>query len=452
MPLYKPKFLTPGGENKTIDLQDDNPKGIEFSCIVDGNVAIKKYKVDIWLMSDENTHFTKTVTLTSSTTPSYPFFPINERNEYNLFQFYLSEAELANANIVNSVNPYKWQISMWADGNEDNSSPDTVSCEEVFYGNKIPALNLTYKLGNDYIAFDDTPLKSKVISFKGIYFQEQNIPLQRFGWYIKSITTGKELFNTIDEGKMVYGSASNITLTFDGFLNNEDYLVKCKIVTQNGVELETSQTFSVNYDTYDVTSDFAIEMLPNESGNLLSWGNVRAITGRAYDNRNHEIQASKLEFKSDYPVENHNSIVLSNGNKVIFEEGTDGTLDISEESTIVYSGQFENGNDRVILEMEGTNKEGKYITLKFEIKDKKFVYTVTTDGMTYISEAGAYIFNSSNWFIITMFPLDTESVPGSGMLDFVVVNRKTVGALYPSTSLFPTAGVFSKFGVWDGES
>ena len=170
MPLYKPKFLTPGGENRTIDLQDSNPNGIEFSCVVDGNAAIKKYKIDIWLMTDENTHFTKTVILSSSTTPPYPFFPVNEKNEYNLFKFYLSKTELSNANIVNSSNPYKWQISMWEDGNENNLTPDTVSCEEVFYSNKAPTISLKYKSEDSYISFDDTPLKSKIISFKSTSF------------------------------------------------------------------------------------------------------------------------------------------------------------------------------------------------------------------------------------------------------------------------------------------
>lgn len=445
MPLYKPKFLTPGGENRTIDLQDSNPNGIEFSCVVDGNAAIKKYKIDIWLMTDENTHFTKTVILSSSTTPPYPFFPVNEKNEYNLFKFYLSKTELSNANIVNSSNPYKWQISMWEDGNENNLTPDTVSCEEVFYGNKAPTISLKYKSEDSYISFDDTPLKSKIISFKCIYSQEQNVPLRRFGWYIKNITTDTELFNTVDDGKMIYGSASNITLTYDGFLNNEDYLIKCKIVTQNGFELETSQQFSINFQTYDITSDFTIEPLSTEAGNLLSWGNVRAITGTAYNSLNQSIPPELLDFESNYPVDEKTSVFLSDGNKIVFEEGTDDKLDLSEDITLVYSGQFENNDDRTILELSGSNSNGNSISRRLEIKDKKFVYTVANGADISVKASDGFIFNSNNWFIIVMYPLI------EGAANLRITNRKTVGSLFPSTSLFSSSATFAKFGIWEGE-
>lgn len=446
MPLYKPKFLTPGDESKTVDLQNSNSDGIEFSCVVDGNETVKKYKVDIWSMTSDDVHFTKTVVLSSSTIPPYPFFPINEKNEYNLFQFYLSQTELSNSNIVNTTTPYKWQISMWVDGNESSETPDTVSCEEVFYANKTPTLSLSYKSGTQYETFDDTPLTSKVISFKGTYSQAQNIPLQCFGWYIKNNTTGEVLINTIDDGKMIYSSSSNIVLSYDGFLNDETYLVRCKAVTQNGAEVEAEQEFQISYDTYDVTSDFTITTLPKETGNLLSWGNVSAITGNAFDRNDIIVPEDELNFSHNYPVEDQNSIALEDGIKVIFEQGTDDVLDIPEDSTFVYSFQCPEKDDKVLLEISGSNDSGLLISRKLEIIDSHLVYTVD-NGETVSTQTSSsdYVLNRYSWFIVVLYPIEND------VALMRITNIRTVGSLYPSTTLFPSTSVMPKFGTWEGE-
>ncbi len=437
MPLYKPKFLTPGGENKTTDLS--NKEGVEFSCVVDGNVPVKKYQIDIWSMNNKAIHFSKSTTLTDY------FFPINENNEYNLFQFSLSASELSNSQIVNSTIPYKWQISMWSAGNENNETPDTVSCEEVFYGNSSPNVVLKYKVGDSYNILNEDILSSKVLSFKCEYQQEQGVALQRYGWYIKNQTTGLVLYDTTDDGKMIYGSANNILLTYDGFLNNESYLVKCKITTQNNVEIDVQAQFSINYSTYNVTSDFTIETLPEESGNLLYWGNVRAIIGQAYNNIGEPISTDALTFESNYPTDGLEAITIENDKQVVFEKGTYDDLDLSENSTIVYSGQFDDGKDKVVLELEGFNDIGEFVSRVLEIKNNQFVYTVTQGSTESVKVSEEYVFTDTNWYIIVMYPIENE------IAEMRITHKQTIDSLYPSSSLFAGSGLYAQFGTWEGE-
>ena len=93
---------------------------------------------------------------TEKQTLSKVFYPINEKNKNVVFNIdlkpYITESSL----FVNLNEPYFWKISFWG-----NSGSNVTSCEEVFYANSVPTVEIQYGKevlsddGNVYIDYQD---------------------------------------------------------------------------------------------------------------------------------------------------------------------------------------------------------------------------------------------------------------------------------------------------------
>lgn len=281
--LNKPKFMRPSTNMQECFI-DTNLDDLSFSCIVDGNEAVYAWRIQIYRLGDNVLVYdTGKITKLESDVYSPLFYPVNEKNQNEIFKINLKEHPTETVPTKDSdgktispdpifsnlPEPYYWTIEFWnkSDIEKDNDAT-TKSCEEVFYANTTPKATLYYKKNGDskYTEFPDATKEVAVFGaneyvFKADYIQEEDVPLKRYGWRLTDIDTGQVLLDTITQNQ-VYGTADNIICTYDGLLNSGNYSIELYIETQNNVTINTFPTrLMFHTETTYLSSDFVKQRL-----------------------------------------------------------------------------------------------------------------------------------------------------------------------------------------------
>jgi hypothetical protein len=343
-------------------------------------------------------------------------------------------------NFINSPDAYYWTIDMWseADALEEGKQATTSSCEEVFYASDTPNPVITYSFNDsEYEELSgDVVIPIKKCNFKASY--SEDVPLKRYGWRITDIKSGQVLYDTITKNR-VYGTAGNMILSYDGFLNNCNYSIEVYVETQNGCSvISKPATFSVDYETVILDNSFSVSALSDEPGIINSWGSPAILTG---------VANGEIDFKNNYPINGRNSVEIPIDSTINYDISDNISLDLSEDSYISMGMQLLNSENHKILYLDGNDEDGNSISRTLEFENGYLKYTILTSEISVVrtytpkTTPGKYA-----WFVITMSPF----LGVDGADTFInVVEYKAVGGLYPKEGLYPSASLYPKFGTWE---
>ena len=491
--LNKPKFMIPstGMQECVVDVDAEN---IPFSCIVDGNEPIAAWQIKIY---DIKTNMM--VLDTGKQTLDVPFFPIDNKNRNVVFPVnlkkyltsstykYFPATPIYNKNItyykannqndgtikyteykptstniknwstiyndcyyygnfINSSESYYWTIDMWneVDASIEGKSATTSSCEEVFYASDTPKPVIKYSINDsDYKELSGAVvLPIKKCEFKATY--EEDVLLKRYGWRLTDVKSGQVLHDTITKNR-VYGTKSNMILSYDGFLNNGNYSIEIYVETQNGCSVITEPiTFSVEYETMILDSSFSVSALSDEPGIINVWGSPSILTG---------VNNGEIKFKSNYPINGSNSVEIPKNSDITYDISDNISLDLSEDSYISMGMQLLSSENHKILYLDGTDKDGNSVSRTLEFEGGRLKYTVLNSEIsvekiyTPKTTPGKYV-----WFVITMSPF--LGVNGD-KTSIEVTEYKAVEGLYPDKELYPSTSYpstrYPTFGRWEEE-
>lgn len=462
--LSKPKFITPN-LNSDVRVVDNSSGSFPVSFIVDGNESINGVRIEVsnpnsssylynssyhWVASNgeyregwsnHNVNFVDGV-----------FNPVNEYGENNLYSVVIGTHVSGVNQSPNRPTPYRLKIYLqkWSLSAENKYVVETqVESQDVlFYCNKKPNINITYKIGDGYSTLEnDISIDSRAIEFKGMYSQEENVPLKKYGWRITDKQTGNILHDTISKSQ-IYGTKDNMICRYNGFVSDCEYKIELFVETQNGDTKLIERNFKIKYVAKWLTNDFKINALRNEPGIKLDWSESVAIMGSKTDG---------IYYKNNFPIVGKStSVVISKDESVTFERGTINNLDISDKSYIVLSMQIKTSptmNTCVLFYAEGYSDSGNKISRKldcnFDQSDKTkatLSYRIQTeDGEIYSTDyilknyPGDYV-----WYIIKLYPfLEGDTATNIEVSEFVAE-----GGVIPSDNLYPREDLYPSFGEW----
>ena len=456
--LNKPKFMKPSTnkEECTIDI-DIDVKEISFSCIIDGNEAITAWRIVIYDINDDTIVYdTEQVDLLS------PFYPIDEKNRNVVFSVNLKDYpnKYENAKpFINRADAYYWTITFV--GSSGNS---ITSYQEVFYANRTPTIKFLCN-GKDVNLSSETPaiLNSKDSTFKAVLDfdgDEYGAQLKKYGWRITDAGNGQVLVDTITKNQ-IYGSADNITCTYNGFLNGGNYRVELFVETQNNTKTTSHFDVSVTYDSTFLGSDFRVETLKNEPAVMLDWTKALVIAGILKDKSENVVSVDDTIFKANYPVDNQCSIEIPNGFKVVYTDAESLNFDIDENSYITFSTQLLSGEDVTLFSAEGTDgDEDGYYSVSRELKYSNGIFTYRIIGQNGIDKSvTCSVTNKPSeyvWYNIFMSPLIKTGDDYTVKLK--IYEGRVENCIYPSEDLYPmdanawasvgSADFYPIFGNW----
>lgn len=451
--LNKPKFMIPS-TNVEECVVDASASTLSFSCIVDGNEAVSAWRIKIYLLSNNVSVYD-----TGKQTCSELFFPIDEKNRNITFKINLKDyantgtltqtSDSTNSSpeyytFKNSTDEYYWTMEMWSVKDKDNENPTVKSCEEVFFANSEPIIDIKYSPSKSgtYKPISEIDLKYNKCFFKASYSQAENIPIKRYGWQIVDCDSDTKLVDTISKNQ-VYGVGDNILCTFGGFADNRTYKIRVFVETQNGKKVVSDFTeFASAYQTELLDSNFKTAALDDEPGIINSWSKAVIIGGKANGN---------VSYKSSYPVNDSTAIVIPVGSSVEYNHGATSELNIPEASYMALSTQIDKlaSTDEIVLfQADGKSENGISVGRKLWYNNKTFYYSVSdSSGNTVIkSQSVPYSPNHQVWYVITMSPYLGELGENTNLSVTVSIAEN---ALKPSQNLYPSTTKYPVHGVWE---
>lgn len=454
--LNKPKFLTPSinipGQSviDTYNYALDGEPYFNISCIIDGNVSVSHWQAFVYKLKDSVLVFQTEIT-------EINFSPVDNKNQNNLFQekIYLSAQDNIQdgVGIVNTEEAYCWKLRIWED--YTNRPADFIdSHEEVFYANKKPDVVLKYSTNNrDYINFEDNQVfNNRKITFKADYAQEQSIGVKKYGWRITEINNNSILLDTISKNQ-IYGTQSNISCDFNGFVSGFEYKIELYIETQNGYSsIVFDKNFKIDYNTQTLMTDFEIEPLESSSAILLDWENLKTTEGK--------YKGKKYEVYENYPITSYdngkpngsNSLLIDDDTEIIFEGNANTGLAIPEDAYTVISFQITKNQNTTLFMMTGTNDYGYKIhrKLSYIFAERSLMYVCECEDGSYVASKKVLENPPSEiaWYIVQLSPI----LKGEDEKLYVKINVTesiTEGALFPSDATFPSEETFPDNGLWN---
>lgn len=433
--LNKPKFMSPSLNSYGKNVIDLTSGTLPFSCVVDGNEAVIGWQIVVSKLEDNATVFDS-----GKQELIEPFYPINHRNQNVVFSVDLKKCGVDFGDeFSNSDTAYYWNITLWG-----SSETTTQSSGEVFYANSAPDVEVYYSYDNNSKERleDGVSLAKRKVFLKGEYSQEQGVPLKRYGWKLTDTTNNVVIIDTISQNQ-IYGVGDDMVCECNGLVNKTSYKVELYVETQNGYfDVVQTRSFDVDYVVKSIDADFEVEALNETSGIMLNFGNLRTTEG--------VVAGSDVDYKENFPIEGSVSVEIPKDSKIVFDSTSNGkNLEISEESYVTLSFQFDKTKDVVLFEMSGKDKHSNTISreLKYTASNRALKYTVKSgDIVASFSETLSDRISEVCWYIVTMYPLSTENGYNTR---FKLVESIAEGGLYPSDSLFPSENTYPRFGEWD---
>lgn len=117
-----------------------------------------------------------------------------------------------------------------------------------------------------------SPISSATLEFTANYSQAQGDNIYSVRWQLydnNSSTT------PIADTGAIYTPV--LEYEYNGLFNDQNYTIVCTVVTQNNVEVQAQETFTVQYNEATYTGDFAATCLCDEDAALLSWDRLTVI-------------------------------------------------------------------------------------------------------------------------------------------------------------------------------
>ena len=497
--LNKPKFLSPSINmygNTVIDLNQDT---IPFTCIVDGNEAVAKWRITISRIEDNVVVFDS-----GDQTLDSQFIPVNHRNQNVTFSINLKEylktdnfvdqyvlntkatydsdltyyellsdgryeewsyssttwsdkrSKLYVVNLANRELAYYWNITLIG-----SSGTHTTSASEAFYANSTPESHIYYSYVNNFDnkteLINNAPLEKRRVYFKADYSQRENIPIKRYGWRLTDTTNGTIVFDTITKNQ-VYGVDNDIYCECGGLVNGSNYLLELYIETQNGqFSIVKSVEFFVKYSVESIDGDLDVLVLNDSSAIMLDWGNIKSAEGT--------IKGGDVKFVQNLPITDYDnngtptgstSVEIPLESSIVFDVTANGRgLNLEEDSYVVISTQIQKKHNLVLFEMSGEDSMLNPLSrrLEFSLNDNALKYSVKKGDIVAKKSVGVSNTHSERcWYIIKLYPLLQQD--GTYYTDMEIVESTTVNPLLPkannnSNRLYPSGNVYPYNGSWN---
>lgn len=302
MGQFRPSSLIPSTltSDYTVDATVDNI----FTCKINGTSPTTKYRLHIMKNDSASTNVYDTNIVTLDT----PLYPVNFDGTENQ----LSVTVPSTSGMINGEE-YKWTITSYWSDNDFYESFDNVF--------------KAYATATVAIDSFPSPLTQKQHTFKATVTQAQGVGVERFGWIIKNKTTGEVMVDTITSGN-VY--SSDVKVSYDGFLNGEEYEIMVHCWMANGTSIQTEyQTITVSYSVEPFESVVTSKQT-EDSGVLVQWSNIYYVFGvPSNDDYSYELEYPfNLYYDNVY-------LKLAAGNSLTYREITGQAINLP--STITHT-------------------------------------------------------------------------------------------------------------------
>lgn len=275
MALFMPTNITPSTlgalGNGTVDAAQDLP----VSWQVDGQNAMTAFSIKIMA----NTAESATLYDTGKLTDGCPFYGRDAMGNVVFFAYTIAKSALAAAGITNG-NTYKLLITQWWSDTESV----TQQSASVFVCRAAPTLA---------IHSFTTPVAQKKMTWTADYAQVQGDAIIWARWTLAQAgNTEKPLYDT---GNV---ATALLSFTYDGLFTGQEYAVRCRVETVNGVTADTGwQTFAVQYTAAEYSGDVTVQVLSNLSGVLVTWPGAYDIPGEV--SGDYTLSGGKLTLEAD---------------------------------------------------------------------------------------------------------------------------------------------------------
>ena len=252
--LYQPSNITPDELNGTGTV--DVSENVDVTWIVNGTSAMTAFQIAFY----QNNAASTTVWSTGKVTLGTPFWGVSYDGTVTPFTVTLSG--LASHGLSNGTE-YKMLITQWWSAN-DSVTQTTAS---IITARSNPSVTLG--------AVAD-PLTDKEATFTATYSQAQGDGIKWVRWQIAYADDTDNPF--VDTGK-IYGTGQ-LQVSYDGFLTDTSYSVKCTVESQNGVEATTGwESFGVVYSLASASGGATACQLANSSSVWVQWDMVQSADG-----------------------------------------------------------------------------------------------------------------------------------------------------------------------------
>lgn len=257
MALFMPTNITPSTlgalGNGTVDAAQDLP----VSWQVDGQNAMTAFSIKIMA----NTAESATLYDTGKKTDGCPFYGRDAMGNVVFFAYTIAKSALAAAGITNG-NTYKLLITQWWSDTESV----TQQSASVFVCRAAPTLA---------IHSFTTPVAQKKMTWTADYAQAQGDAIIWARWTLAQAgNTEEPLYDT---GNV---ATALLSFTYDGLFTGQEYAIRCRVETVNGVTADTGwQTFAVSYTAAEYSGDVTTQVRADLSGVLVTWPGAYDIPG-----------------------------------------------------------------------------------------------------------------------------------------------------------------------------
>lgn len=357
--LYKPKFCSPSmtADQKCFVYNADNK--YTFSCICDGDTAIRYVKVNIPSLKLEK----------ESEPFDPPIYPVDNKGNYNIFSLEvdLSEDDESPESSGDDNSPEGSENGELLVDSGDVELPEGSGDGELPEGSEdgnlkksVLELNKPFSWTITLIGVDDSEMTS--------FLQETSIVQPVIKWHINE--EEKENENTsneqVDENEntsneriidvnkinakidftspyriqywhydiyehdtniLVYSSkkifSQDISFSFDEFLNKTKYKIELHIMDTINQAWNDEMYITSIYDVLESSSNFTCRLLPFDSGVYLKWDNIlsnisQSENGNSPDNISSIIETNNegltIAEQNVYNLNNNNALEISNLN------------------------------------------------------------------------------------------------------------------------------------------
>lgn len=386
--LFQPTNIFPSSRgglgNGTIDATQD----LVVSWQVNGNSPMVAFQIVIYQNDTASTQVYSTGKLTDGT----PFYGTNYAGNVQFFSYSIPASALSSAGITNG-NEYKLVITQWWGSTDEQSVTQTSAA--AFITRSTPVLTL-----------DNVPdtMAARDYTFTANYEQAQGDTLNWIRW---QIAFADDTANPFYDTQNIYGTAQLQTY-YDGFFRGNEYAVRVRIQTENGIEADTGWvSFAVDFNSNPLSGIVnAYKVKGGRSAVLVEWPAISYIPGAA---------------DGGYTIAD-GSLLLPSGSTVTWDSVNNEPMDFQSPWSLVMSGKLDNST-ATPLTVTTTNGT---IAVSYDYDEKAF--SISVDGADVITETS---FVPDREFIVIV-------TPTAVYLRYLMFG----GGLYPSEVLYPSSTLF----------
>lgn len=391
--LFQPTNIFPSSRGGLGNGTIDATKDLVVSWQVNGNSPMVAFRVVIYKNDTASTQVYSTGKLTDGT----PFYGTNYAGNVQFFTYAISASTLSSAGITNG-NEYKLVITQWWGSTDEQSVTQTSAA--AFITRSTPVLTL-----------DNVPdtMAARDYTFTANYEQAQGDTLNWIRW---QIAFADDTTNPFYDTQNIYGTAQLQTY-YDGFFRGNEYAVRVRIQTENGIEADTGWvSFAVEFDSNPLSGIVkASKACDGRSAVLVEWPAISYIPGTA---------------EGDYTITD-NVLSLPAGSTVSWDSVNNEPMDFQSPWSLVMSGKLDNSK-ATPLTVTTTNGT---IVVSYDYDAK--VFSISVDGADVITETS---FEPDREFVVIV-------TPTAVYLRYLMFSGGLYpsGVLYPSSTLFPARDV-----------